>query len=174
MSSDFLYKYLEIPNYQQISKEILEFDKLVNNKRGFVILDKALGPNKVPTLYKWFGELNLTVKTICSIYLEPNSRQKGHIDQGPWDLAINIPASGCEFSSTKFFKNKGEIVVKYTNTTKVPYYEYVDDSPEEIDSYILSKPVLINIKMPHSVHNGIEPRTCFSFRFEQDPWFLAS
>jgi hypothetical protein len=173
MSSDFIYRYLEIPNYTQVSKEILEFDKKLNNTRGFVVIDKDLGPDNLPTLYQWFGEINLTVKTLCSIYLKPSFRQKGHIDIGPWSLAINIPATGCEFSKTRFYKNKGQIVTKYT-PTKLPYSEYVDDSPEEIGSYTLDKPVLVNVKMPHSVFNGIQPRTCLSFRFEQDPWFLAS
>ena len=54
------------------------------------------------------------------------------------------------------------------------FLRYMEENPEEIGRYVLTAPVLLNIKLPHSVVNsGDSQRVGISFRFKTDPWALT-
>jgi hypothetical protein len=151
-------------------------------KYTFVHVDINETMNQLPLLNKFFKKMGLSeLSRIAIITTKPNSVQDPHVDQGEETLGINFPLAGTSATYTQIFKNKGEL--KYVSSpdeeiipgqTKArQYLKYIDDNPEEIGRYELNRPVILNVKMPHSVVNlSNDPRVGISFRFNADPWEL--
>jgi hypothetical protein len=170
----FLYREISIPNYDLMHGELIRFDaENFNDDARFSILDMRKTMAALPNISIWFESMGLKPKAICHINQEPHIRKPPHVDRG-YELALNFPIRNCETSPTQIFRKKGEIITVYTPITNIPYLRYDDDDPEEIGRYVMTGPVLLNINMPHTCcHEGIGNRVCISFRFEEDPWFLA-
>jgi hypothetical protein len=115
----------------------------------------------------------MIVDRVAVIIIKSNTIQMPHVDYGSHTLAINFPLQHCENTWTRFFKNTGQVVEKFTPDTKLPYLEFIDDNKQEETRYKLSGPTLLNVKHPHSVANTTAfDRSSISFRFKEDPWFL--
>lgn len=172
-SNDFYFKSLIIPDIETINAEIKLYDQNREPTLGFSHVNNSLVLNSLPTLNKWFSEHNMVVDRTAVLIIRSNDIQIPHIDQGAQSLAINFPLQHCNNTWTRFFKNTGILVQKFTPYTNLPYLEYVDDNMQEETRYELTGPTLINIKQPHSVINKTNfDRSCISFRFKEDPWFL--
>lgn len=150
-------------------------------KYTFVHIDVESTMQQLPTLKKFFDGVGLSeLSRIAIVTTHPNSVQDPHVDQGEETLGINFPLAGTSATYTQIFKNKGEL--KYVTShdesksgikQQRRYLKYIDDSPEEIGRYELSRPVMLNVKMPHSVVNlSDDERVGISFRFKADPWKL--
>lgn len=149
-------------------------------KYTFVHCDITTTMQQLPTLSKFFNNVGLELSRIAIVTTHPNSVQDPHVDQGEETLGINFPLSGTSATYTQIFKNKGELrYVTSHDESKAGikqqrrYLKYIDDSPEEISRYELNRPVMLNVKMPHSVVNlSNDERVGISFRFKADPWIL--
>jgi hypothetical protein len=173
IGDDFYFKSLNIPNVEQINEEIKVYDQTRESTVGFSHVNNDLVLNALPTLTKWFNEHNMIIDRIAVLVIKSNSIQVPHVDQGTQSLAINFPLQHCADTWTRFFKNTGIVVKKFTLDTKVPYLAHIDSNRQEDARYELTGPTLINIKKPHSVMNNTNfDRSCISFRFKEDPWFL--
>lgn len=163
----------------------LDNSKLVNGvgkltKYTFVHCDITATMQQLPTLSKFFNSVSLELSRIAIITTHPNSVQDPHVDQGEETLGINFPLSGTSATYTQIFKNKGELryVTSHDESksgikNQRRYLKYIDDNPEEIGRYELNRPVMLNVKMPHSVVNlSDNERVGISFRFKADPWNL--
>jgi hypothetical protein len=149
-------------------------------KYTFIHCDINETMQKLPKLNKFFNSTGIELLRIAIIVTHPNSTQDPHIDQGPERLAINFPLAGTGETFTQMFKNKG--ILKYVtsideNKTAIKeqrrYLQYFDEDLEELGRYVLNRPVILNVKMPHSVVNlSNDERIGISFRFKQDPWHL--
>lgn len=171
--NNFYFKSLNIPNIEQINEEIKMYDQSRESTTGFSIVDRDTVLESLPTLTKWFKESNMIVDRVAVIIIKSNTIQMPHVDYGSHTLAINFPLQHCENTWTRFFKNTGQVVEKFTPDTKLPYLEFIDDNKQEETRYKLSGPTLLNVKHPHSVANTTAfDRSCISFRFKEDPWFL--
>lgn len=214
MREDFTYKYLKIPEFSEIQKELHDFYlrikdnqvyRTTNNDNAsimalnlnssievkgigrltqytFVHIDINETMKQLPTLNKFFKRIGLSeLSRIAIVTTHPCSVQDPHVDQGEETLGINFPLSGTGATYTQIFRNKGEL--RYVTSPdeenrKGPakqrlYLQYIDDDPEEIGRYELNRPVMLNVKMPHSVINLSEDsRVGMSFRFKADPWNL--
>ena len=170
----FLYKEISIPDYERIHAELVRFDaENFNDEARFAIVDPRKALPSLPTLSSWFDANGMRAKVMCHINQEPYIRKAPHIDRG-YELALNFPIRNCETSPTQLFENKGKIVTIYTPVTNIPYLRYDDDDPREVARFVMRRPVLLNISVPHTCyHEGNGNRVCISFRFEQDPWFLT-
>jgi len=171
--SNFYFKSLNIPSIEQINEEIKVYDQTRESTIGFSHVNNNLVLNALPTLTQWFNEHSMIVERIAVLTIKSNSIQVPHVDQGTQSLAINFPLQHCNDTWTRFFKNTGTVVKKFTPDTKIPYLAYIDNNMQEDTRYELTGPTLINIKKPHSVMNKTNfDRSCISFRFKEDPWFL--
>ena len=149
-------------------------------KYTFVHCDITATMQQLPTLSRFFDDAGLELSRIAIVTTHPNSVQDPHVDQGEETLGINFPLSGTSSTYTQIFKNKGELrYVTSHDESKAGikqqrrYLKYIDDSPEEIGRYELNRPVMLNVKMPHSVVNlSDDERVGISFRFKADPWNL--
>lgn len=172
MLTSFTYRYINIPNFEQIAKEIAASD-FSRDLYNFRIINHNSVLEKIPTLANWFKDKNLIVSKLAFLNVRQASIQTLHIDTGDNDLALNFPVYGCEGVFTEFYKNKGQIVESFVPHTGVKYYRYVDDNPELLSTYVLTRPTLLNVKIPHRVVNKTDhDRICYSFRFKTDPWHL--
>lgn len=151
-------------------------------KYTFVHIDIDTTMKQLPTLTKFFNDIGLSeLSRIAIITTHPNSIQDPHVDQGEETLGINFPLSGTSATYTQIFRNKGELKFVTSHDESKDgikrqrrYLKYIDDSPEEIGRYELNRPVMLNVKMPHSVVNlSDDERVGISFRFKADPWKLV-
>jgi hypothetical protein len=171
--SNFYFKSLNIPNIEQINEEIKMYDQNREPTAGFSMVDRETVLESLPRLNMWFKESNMIVDRVAVIIIKSNTIQIPHVDYGLHTLAVNFPLQYCENTWTRFFKNTGQVVEKFTPDTKVPYLAFIDDNMQEETRYQLSGPTLLNVKQPHSVANTTAfDRSCISFRFKEDPWFL--
>lgn len=173
INKTFYFKHLTIPNIENINAELKAYDQNRESTVGFSLVNNDAVLNTLPTLSKWFNEHNIVISSIAVLIIRSNTIQVPHIDTLTTSLAINFPLQHCKDTWTRFFKNTGTVVKKFTPYTNVPYLEYVDDNMQEETRYELTGPTLINIKEPHSVINKTNfDRSCISFRFKEDPWCL--
>jgi len=177
MATNFTFKHLDTTDMDidQIQKEINEYHKLKNfpNVNFYSMQPVDILPN-LPTLAAWFEKQGLVVDRCAHLGQNPHSKQVLHIDTGSNCLALNFPIDIVEEAYTVFYKFKGKLVDRYTPNTNIRYQEYVDDNLEELGRYVLTKPTILHIKLPHSiVNNSDRIRYCFSFRFTKDPWHLT-
>lgn len=92
-------------------------------------------------------------------------------------FSINIPLSNCDQSITRFYE------VDDLNAARVFYNDpwggewgYDPNQCREVDRYSLTKPTILDIKIPHSVHNPTtNNRIAMCYRFAEDAhlanWF---
>ena len=214
MQENFTYKYLDIPEAEQIQQELNDLyvkikDNQVFNTRNkdnapimelnldnnrevvgvgnltkytFVHIDIATTMQQLPALREYFNSIGLgELSRIAIVTTHPNSVQDPHVDQGEETLGINFPLAGTSATYTQIFKNKGELryVTSHDESKsgikqQRRYLKYIDDNPEELGRYELNRPVMLNVKMPHSVVNlSKDERVGISFRFKADPWDLV-
>jgi hypothetical protein len=162
----FLYKYIEN----------IDHHSLENIKNTFL--------SGLPTVNNFFIPLQLGIKEFIGlevthsilIYAKPNQRSRIHMDYraDKLKLALNIPLKNCEDSITELW-NCGSKEPKYSLTpSNVPYNEYEIINCRKISEFRLTKPVIFNTKIPHSVNNlSNKPRLAISLRFREDPWHLV-
>lgn len=173
MKENFLHQKLLVTNYEAILAEMREYDKVLGDFSKFSKLDNAVAMKHLPSVYAWFRANGAEVASSFHINIKAGITQAVHIDTITTNLAVNFPVRGCDEAYTVFYRNKGKIVTEYTPHTNLPFERYVDPELQEIGRYVLDSPVILNVKIPHSVVNlGKQNRVCFSFRFKQDPWHL--
>lgn len=176
MNTSFIFKELHIDAVDEILAEIDNLrSKIVSEPGKFRIIDTESTLKALPLLNKWFKENNLDVKYIAYISTGANIQQEVHVDYGDSELALNFPVFNCENITTEFFEYKEQnLIIKYTMGTNLPYLCYDIDGVNIITSLNLTKPTILNIKMPHRVLNFTNlERISISFRFKKDPWHLV-
>lgn len=172
----FLYQKIAVPGIDLITDEMRSmlagYD--LSNPRFLVLpIDKTM--EALPHLGRYFSEHGLEPIAACLIIIATSSDQVIHVDYLKTDitLAMNFPVYGCEDAYTSFYENKGVLTLQHTPKTNLPYYDYFDPDPREVDRFVLDGPTILRITEPHAVHNrGSENRVCMSFRFSRDPWEL--
>lgn len=174
----FLYQKIAVPGIDDITNEMrLMLAKQDLSNPRFLVLPIDVTMSALPSLGRYFSENGLVPTTACLIIIEASSDQVIHVDYLKTDisLAMNFPVYGCENAYTSFYEKKGTLTLQHTPKTNLPYYDYRDLYPLEVDRFVLDGPTLLNITIPHAVHNrGSSNRVCLSFRFSRDPWELVS
>lgn len=184
---DFTYKFVDIPNWQQVAKEVEK--RIPTNLyeiHGFLDVEPhVLLPAKgLIDLIKYFSPLN-NLRQFAVVNLLPGKSVDDfpiHIDNIDYPVVLNIPVYNCDKVPTKFYKFKREIQLQsfqmYTeNNREIINYQYCPPHlMEEIDSFCLSEPAFINNWIPHTAINLTDDRrTMFNIRFKRpiDPKFYT-
>lgn len=171
--ASFLHCRVDMDVWNAVRQELSSL-RLEQQNPGFHTLDLDRVLQSLPTLKQWFQRTRTRPFRVCYLISKAQSVQDIHIDRGISALALNLPLANCAHAHTRQFVNKGRVVVRYSPVTNAPYDQYVDDNPVESARYVLDAPMLINIKVPHSVVNSQDSnRHCLSFRFAPDPWHLV-
>ena len=174
MKYNFTFKQIPIENFDIAAKELEQLSYEHKALKGFNLINPYQTLCKLPTIVTWLRKYKLTVDLIAFLQVNSGKTWDVHIDYGRYDVALNLPIRGCANSSTNFYKfNEAAVKTCYTETD-LPYFEYQDPDPVLVDTYYLTRPSLLNIKMPHSVNNSTAvERVCLSIRFRQDQFFEA-
>ena len=167
----FIWKYLDIPQ-EEIEAVQAEFkNNLPDNMEFF----QGIKINK-----KTFFGLELQQTVLIQVGPMSGLNDEGihidvhHLAYTADRLAINIPFENCEGSITKFWKNKNPVVIKKT-PNGYPYADLKKEECDQIDEFKLSRPVLFNASIPHSVTNPQTVcRRAISLRFAVEPWHLVN
>ena len=179
--SQFTWKPCAIDNWNIISQELQVLpDKIWRSRAKFYPL-WDLDPYRVllPSLFTWFESVCLVSRVIAYVEVQGGSKISVHSDEMQddplgWDpvLALNLPIRDCLCSRTRIYHSSSPPRLVSGNSR--PYIVYNPSDLSEIDSYILSEPILLNVKHPHGIENwGSETRHSLSIRFAQDPWWLV-
>jgi len=174
MRYNFTFRQIAITNFNRAAVELEQVGADHADLRGFNLLDPYQTLCKLPTIVAWLQQHKLTVDRTAFLHVSKHTHWDIHIDHGSHDVALNLPISGCTNASTHFYKFREEAISTLTKSrgTGLPYLEYYDPNPELVDVYYLTKPAVLNIKMPHSVSNSTDiDRVCLSLRFRQDESF---
>ena len=165
-------------NYIDISYDLNEVQAFYTNNpipHGyFTIQDINIVLEALPSINKWFKDNNCKPNRVAYISTSANIVQPPHKDNTDQILAVNFPVYNCEEVKTVFYDDTNvRSILTYTQAHNIPYYYYELDGRVPIVEYILSKPVILNVKKIHSVvNNSNKDRVSLSFRFEEEPWHL--
>ena len=121
--------------------------------------------------YTYF--MGMKINKCVLITVRPNDPLPIHIDQRK-GLALNIPLLNCENTVTELWHCDQPYKIGYTHNG-LPYFYYPTNTiTTKIGEFILTKPVLFDVRVPHSSTNkGTGTRLAISLRFEEDPWQLV-
>jgi hypothetical protein len=171
MLKTFTYSYLNILNITQ------ELDTYFNNNQKpdipFKILNLKDTLSQLPNIRNWLYSNRAFPATVAFTTIPPNSSTAIHTDAGPVDLAINFPLYNCAVAKTFFYKCDPAHYELAKSVSGLPYYSMPQNHSSEICYYILTQPVILNLKVPHAVINDTDDyRHCLTFRFIKDPVHL--
>ena len=176
MQLPFVYQTIDIPNYASIHYELESFalDHSAHCHGVFNHVDIHLLESHCPLITQWFSTHNLTPKICALIQFPPGSDQGGaHTDSTQDRLALNFGIKNLLHTWTAFYILKSGEPVQKTHPLGRPWDHYAGADLEEIGRVNLVKPTLINVAVPHAVHNPTDDtRISVSFRFDQNPWHL--
>jgi hypothetical protein len=161
----FLWKYVDLDAYVNDVESLkkLFLDNLPATTDFFTPL--TLGITKF---------LGMEVDHTVLIVVNPFVKKHIHIDHRDYKLALNIPLKNCDNTVTEMWdcgSNKPTYALTKNN---VPYNNYDINQCKKITEFFLTKPIIFNTKIPHSVTNfSHQPRLAISIRFKSDPWELV-
>jgi hypothetical protein len=172
---NFYFKYLNIPyDHSEIINLIDKYPLLHTNR--FQQMDVEEMKEFVPSIFKWFESMNIVPADSFLINHGPGFKQTIHVDKCYQSLGINFPVNlDAKLSITRVYEPRGNIVSDIVDRSiKYPFLKYDFWQVILKETYMSTSPVLLNIKKPHSAWNNTEhTRGVLTFRFKEDPWFLA-
>lgn len=184
------YRHVEVPNILKIQKELSEFilPYCEGKITGLWSVDTKTFINLCPYTVIYFTDNNLltSLKKVCYTVVHPGAKSTdAHVDrnieppasggQTSGCLSLNFGIANCIETSVVFYKyiSGPKKYVPLPDPVEGSYIFYAESELEEIDRYILDKPVIMNNTVPHGILNDTnEPRISISFRFLNDPWNL--
>ena len=162
----FYWKYKDIPEQDLDYIKNVYRENLPNNTEFFQVINIPI---------KTF--LNLKISRAVLIQVSPFAKGRIHTDYRPegYNLALNIPLENCEHSITSMWSTENQNTeIRYT-TNNSPYHYYDPNLCKKITEFCLTRPVLFDTSIPHSVDNmSSKWRKAISLRFEPDPWYLTN
>jgi hypothetical protein len=174
---NYVCRTIDIANYDEIHQELVQY-ALAQAPRftsAFNHLSVPLVMAHCGYLDQWFRSQNLVPRVCVLIIQPPGADHRGaHTDTIQDMLALNFGIANCLHTWCAFYKLKsGEPVIKSLPPGPA-WYQYPDAELALIGTCNLVKPTLINVAVPHAVHNPTDAvRISVSFRFLQNPWHLA-
>ena len=105
------------------------------------------------SLREWLAQNNWKVKTTAITYIDGTEKRRNippHIDQLPVLARINIPILNCDQATVNLYK----ITEDYRNKLDLNKHGYCTLNPNycvKTSEYILTKPIVFNTQIPHSV-----------------------
>ena len=190
--SFFIFKYLDVENYNKIHQELSNF--AIPYSQG-----KPTGLWTIPLnnflknctiTDKYFLDLGIKNKLekCCIIVVHPGTKEKdAHIDKkieppiiGPCEsrgcLSLNFNIQNGDITTVFLYEyiSGPKTIVDLPDRSEGSYIFYSGADLKEIGKYCLTKPVLMNNTVPHAIVNNTDAtRISLSFRFSSDPWELT-
>lgn len=172
-----LYKFLDIPDYQSISEELLSYyNSLTKFKevRGFTkVVDTMPLLHNLPSLREAFKQLQLNCVYTAFIIVDNSIPELVHRDKGDHRYRLLWPVQNCQNTFVRFFNVEENKKVWFGSPNK-RYSGYDITNAVEIGNYELTSPIVADITVPHyiDVKNLNGTRISFYCAFDKDPIHL--
>lgn len=176
-SIDKLYKFLDIPNYQQTSIDLLNYyNTLTTFKeiRGFTkVVNTVEVLHTLPSLQYAFDQLKLNCIYTAFIVIDNSQPEIVHKDNGLHRYRVLWPVHNCQNTFVRFF-NVGEGKKIWIDGPDNKYHQYDITGADEIGNYELTSPIVADVTVPHyvDVKNLNGNRISFYCMFDKDPVHL--
>lgn len=171
MDKEFTYRYLDIPNIKNELETFFKNTPIPETKFNILNLKTVL--LSLPNITKWFISKSVIPSRVAYATVGPNASTDIHTDHGECALAINFPLYNNEIAKTYFYKCDEQYYEKVMGSSGYWYYRMPEEYSTEVDHYIMTQPVLLNLHYPHAVINTTDDyRYCLTFRFGKTPWHL--
>lgn len=171
------HAYIEIDNFEVITKKTLEFIVEHNNvnRIGFYWLPWDEYVIYCPEIMTAFSRYNINPVAAATITTASLGDSRIHVDAVLQQCRINLPILNCEGSKTEFYSG-GEYNTLYTAGSNIPYHviKKDDTSAIKVDEVEITKPTVVRVLAPHYVRTNVNtvPRISMSIQFDVDPVFL--
>jgi hypothetical protein len=165
------YKYLDL-DYDSVSEKIRKFlekrPEIVAPGRGAYVRAPLSIIEEVPEIFEMFKPLGLTITDIA-FFVTHYRTGSIHIDKTIVPIRINFPILNCEDTETRFFKAIGNSMPQIQPNGN-GYHQFHADQCELVDSFKLTKAVVMRVLEPHQVvlHHNNFPRISCTVSFKED------
>jgi hypothetical protein len=168
---NFYFNYIDIP--YDLNEVQVYYNSKPLDSGNFTLQDINVVLDALPSIKQWFNDNNCKPNKVAYISTSANFTQPPHKDNSDQILAVNFPVYNCEEVKTLFYDDTNVRTILTYTKTNIPFYYYELNGRSAIAEYVLSKPVILNVKKIHSVVNkSNKDRVSLSFRFEEEPWHL--
>jgi hypothetical protein len=122
MTNKKYYQYIDLPNWQQVSADILKWitdntDYTTNRStRGYVAPDKNRIFAELPQIQTMFDSINSKVYNMAFIFRNNHIYTEPHYDGVKCSARINLPILNCENTHTIFYELKDGAVLHLIQT----------------------------------------------------------
>lgn len=176
----FFWQYLDFPEWADIAPELAALSLVKFDRSGWrfdYTSDLDQYRTRLPLLWSWFASQGLEPARIGLFEVWPSQPVKYHWDWCPQTLSMNFPVLNCNDQTyTGYYLANGDPLTLKVNR-QIPegtYNYYARENLTEVDRYTLDKPLIMNVKHIHGVHNLTKQlRTSMTVRFSVDPWHLV-
>lgn len=177
MIENFLYKTIDIENYETIINELSSYayahEPVGTRQNPYYHLNLADVLKQCPSIDGWFKKKNIRPRVCAIISVTGDGGDLIHIDHQRNTLALNFGIKIPDGSFTGLYKQTEGTVVESVQPNGIPNYIFRNAKFSIIDKFDLHKPTLFNTKIPHGVFSPVGmKRLSISFRFIEDPWSL--
>lgn len=173
------YRYLECQNLETIQDKIYSYlltlshyDREISNWQSLSDLEML---THVPELLEFFNEYDLIAKKIYVLQYSQSSNL--HVDYNNINtIRMNFPVRLTNDTAvTEFYQLTNMKKIVAYSEHRVPYYLLSYSDKKLVDSYVLTKPVIIDSSFPHivKIQGKLESvRVIISIEFTTEPYHL--
>jgi hypothetical protein len=178
MIENFLYKTIQIDNYENIINELSVYayahEPVIESQNPYYHLTLQDVLAKCPSINLWFMQQGIRPRVCAIITIMGDGSNHIHVDSQKNTLALNFGIKIPEGSFTGIYKQIEGSLIESKQPNGIPRYLFKDAKFLLIDKFDLHMPTLFNTKVPHGVFSpfGMK-RISLSFRFVEDPWRLV-
>lgn len=168
-----LYRYLDLdwePAAEQIRQYLKQHPDVVHPRLGSAVVAPDSIYSECPAIVSLFAPL--TIKWV-GFFVTYGAAGVIHVDDSAAIARINFPVLNCENTETKFFKTKDDsTLISQPNGNLL--HKLDPQNCEEIDHYLLTGAVVVNVLQPHQVvlKDKKYPRISCTIRFNEDISYL--
>lgn len=171
------YKYLDL-NWETAAAKIRNFieqrEELIFTQKGAWIAAPSNIIKEIPEIEEMFLPLKLDINEV-GFFITRYRVGSIHTDGTPIPIRINFPILNCENTETRYYQvNGNSLSLKQPNGNK--YIQYQPEHCNFVDSFKLTKPVVMRVLEPHQVisYSNNLPRISCTISFKQDINYLLS
>lgn len=174
------YKFVDIDDYNKLKQSLVKYiaNTMSNSDQVYNELENSLFKQHCSTqLYQKILDIGGEIFRTWILKIDKNNLHRFkttssiHIDTGIAKYRLNLPLLNAESVETKFFKiinynPEMRVINNYNVSTE--FFQESDCSFR--DSYIMSKPLVLNVKEPHGLFivDNKWPRYILTIQFVDD------
>jgi hypothetical protein len=188
--TNFTFRYLNVPNHHNITAELAKFvlPNAVDKPTGLWALDLDELKASCPLCVNYLSSISQLDSVFLAgmVVVHPNDTVGAHVDRNIESPINGGNTTGCLSLNFNVLNGVDTRMVFYKYISGVTQIEPLPDptqgefihyngcTMEELCSYTLTTPIIMNNTVPHRIFNETDlVRVTLSFRLHPDPWEFA-